>query len=81
MALHADAIAKDRAAGVRTGGIDGDDANCFSLRAVMRGQPIDQRALARSRRACHADHKGVAGVREKFAAAVPRRADRGPQWR
>ena len=36
----------------------------ISLRTVMRRQSIDERALPRSRRARHSDHKRVAGVRE-----------------
>ena len=32
MAVHADAIAQDRAAGVRAGGVDRDDADCCAFR-------------------------------------------------
>ena len=49
VALHAHAIAEDGAAGVRTGGIDGEDADGSSGPTQLRRQPIDQRALAGAR--------------------------------
>ena len=48
--LHADAVAQHRAAGVRARGIDGDDAHRLPASAVVRRQPINERALARARR-------------------------------
>src|SRR5579864_8705635 len=56
MGLHADAIAQDGAAGVRAGGIDGDDADGALLLAVLAGELVDQRALAGAGSAGHPDH-------------------------
>ena len=50
MLLHADAVAQNRSAGVGTGGIDRDDADGAFFLAIVAGQLIDQRALARARR-------------------------------
>ena len=46
--LHADAIAENRAAGVRTRGIDRDHADRTIGLTQLGGQPIDERALARA---------------------------------
>ena len=67
MILHADAVAKNRAARVGTGWIDRDDADAAVLllfMAIVLGKLIDQRALARSGRASQANGAGVAGIRE-----------------
>ena len=62
VALHADAIAQNRAACIRTGGIHSDHADTFLLVAVIRGQPIDERALAGARRAGDAGEIRLPGV-------------------
>ena len=49
MALHADAVAEDRAARGAAGGIDRDDRDCLPAAAHLRGQRVDQRTLARAR--------------------------------
>ena len=49
--LHADAVAEDRAAGERAGGIDGDDADRLAAPAQLQREPVHQRALAGARRA------------------------------
>ena len=66
MALHADAIAQDRAAGERAGGVDGDDADRFLLGAIVGRQAVHQRALAGARRAGDADAIGASGVGKKL---------------
>ncbi len=66
MSLHADAIAKNRAAGVGTCRIDGNNPNVIPLRSIMRGQPIDQRALPRSGCASNPDDKRLSLCQEKF---------------
>ena len=65
VALHPYAVAQDRAARVRAGGIDRDNSDVISLPSIASGQPIDERALPSSGRARHADHKGFPGIREK----------------
>ena len=65
--LHADAVAEDRAAGVRAGRIDRDDADGLARSAELRDQAIDQRALAGAGRAGDAGEIGAAGVREHLA--------------
>ena len=55
VALHANAIAENCAAGVWTGGIDGDDADRFACCAIMCSEAIDERALAGAGRAGDAD--------------------------
>ena len=67
VALHANAVAEDRSASEWTRGIHGDDTDGFLLAAIMAGEAIHQRALARSRRAGDADAVRIAGVREKLA--------------
>ena len=57
--LHANAVAENRASAERTGRIDGDDANRLSLLAILARQLIDQRALARARRAGQAKQRGL----------------------
>ena len=52
---HPHAIAEDGAAGEGTRRIDGDDADRLSPLAELGRHPIDERALARARRACHAN--------------------------
>ncbi len=63
--LHADAVAEDGAAGVRAGGIDGDDADGLILLAIVLGQLVDQRALASAGRAGESEDAGVAGLRKR----------------
>ena len=48
MILHADAVAQNRSARVRTGRVDGDNADrlILFLIALVLGKLIDQRALA-----------------------------------
>ncbi len=64
VALHANAVAQNRAAGEWAGGIDRDNADRFAFFAITCGEPIDQRALARAGRAGDADHIGAAGAEE-----------------
>ena len=61
MRLHPQSIAEDRAAGERTGGIHGDDADRSSRvrREVPVVQAIDERALAGAGRAGDADQIGA----------------------
>ena len=60
MALHADAIAEDRAAGNAAGGIDSENADRLSLAAECARERVDQRALAGARRPGDADDEGAA---------------------
>src|SRR5262249_34179648 len=46
--LHADAVAENRSAGVGAGGVDGDDPHAAVFLAIVFGQLIDERALART---------------------------------
>ena len=62
--LHAHAIAEDRAAGERARGIDRNDPDAQAARAQLRDQPIDQRTLARARRAGDADEVRAPGARK-----------------
>jgi hypothetical protein len=55
MNLHAHAIAQDRAAGKRAGGINGENADGVALLAQYDGQSIDQRAFAGAGGASDAD--------------------------
>ena len=55
MRAHAHAVAENGAAGKRTGGIDGDDADRLAAAAQLRRQPIDERALAGAGRSGDAD--------------------------
>ena len=61
------AIAEDRAARERAGRIDRDHADGFGRLAGLRGQPVDQRALAGARRPGDADQIGATGVRKDVA--------------
>src|SRR5215471_12254045 len=47
--LHANTVAQNRASGVRTGGIDGDDADFLVICAIQLGKLIDQSAFAHTR--------------------------------
>ena len=48
MGLHAYAITQNRAAGVRAGGIHGDDAHRFLLLPIFTGKLVHQRTFARA---------------------------------
>ena len=61
MALHADAVAEDRAAGERAGGIDGDDADRLPRLRQSAGEAVDERGLAGAGRAGDADDPRAAG--------------------
>src|SRR3989442_1058240 len=63
--LHPDAIAQNRAAGERAGGIDGDDADSLLLLPVEGRQAIHQRALARTGSPSDAGQIGLSGRRKK----------------
>jgi hypothetical protein len=63
--LHADAVAQNRAAGVGTGGVDGNDAQGAAGPAVELSQLVDQRALAGSWRAGQAEDAGAAAEGEQ----------------
>ena len=65
--LHAHAIAKHGAAGERAGGIDGEDTDGVAGLAPARDETIDQRALARARRAGDADEKRAPRSPEQLA--------------
>ena len=84
MILHANAVAQDGAAGVRAGGIDGDDPNRAIIFPIMQRQLVDQRTLAGTGRTSQADDPCTPSVRKKgfqqlrpFRGAVLHRAD-GP---
>ncbi len=57
--LHTDAVAQNRAARVRAGGIDRDDADGTILFAIVPRQLIDQRALSGARRASEPNDAGL----------------------
>jgi hypothetical protein len=65
--LHANAVAKNRAARVRARGIDGDNSHLFSGAAIVRGKTIYQRALPRPGGARDADDVGTACRRENLS--------------
>ncbi len=65
MLLHADAVAQNRSACVRAGGIDSNDADRAVFFAVMPRQLVDQSALAGAGSAGHTQNARVAGVGEK----------------
>src|ERR1700722_2831650 len=67
MALHADAVAENRAAREWTRRVHRDDADRLLLAAIMAGQAIYERALARARRAGDTDQIRIARVREHLA--------------
>jgi len=60
--LHADAVPQDGAAGVRTGGIDGDNSHGLVLLAIVPGQLVHQSALARAPRTGVSDDAGAAAI-------------------
>jgi len=75
MTLHADAVAQNRASGVRAGGIDRDDSDSAIFFAVKLRKLIDQRALAPTRRTSESDGARVATVsKEGFKQVKPTRA-------
>jgi hypothetical protein len=63
--LHAHAVAQDGATGVGTGRIDAQHAHGAAALADLRGQPIDERALARPGRPGDANQIRAAGLREQ----------------
>ena len=63
--LHADAIAENRPASVRTGRINRDDAHRLLFLAILARQLIHQRALAAARRAGQSDDARPAAVRKQ----------------
>ncbi len=65
MILHADAVAQNRPARVRTGRINRDNADSLIFLAIVFRQLVDQRALARSWGAGQADDSRLASVREE----------------
>jgi hypothetical protein len=70
--LHADAVAEDRTARLRTGRVNRNNADRLTLFAIVFGQLIDERALARAGRASHADDSRPAGMRkERFEQIRP----------
>ena len=62
-ALHADAVAEQRAAGERRRRIDRDDADRQALRAILASDQRGDRALARARRTGDADAARAAELR------------------
>src|SRR5579863_5791367 len=66
MFLHADAVTQNCSAGVRAGGIDGDNAYAAIFLAIKAGKLIDQRALPRPRRSSEAEDARLAAVRKQF---------------
>ena len=64
MLLHANPVTENRSPGVGTGGINGDNADAPVFLAVLTGQMVDQRTLARPRSAGESDDAGPAGMRE-----------------
>ncbi len=86
MALHADAITQQGAAGERAGGIDGEDGDAVPALAAEPGEAVHQRALAGAGRAGDAHHPRLArpGVDppDQLAlglAATFEKGDRPPQ--
>jgi hypothetical protein len=67
MRLHAQAIAKDCAAGKWTGRIDSDDTDGLAALARLGHEPIHERALSGARRTGDAGQIGAAGVRKNIA--------------
>ena len=65
MLLHADAVAKNRPAGVRTGRIHRDNADPTLVFAITACQLINQRALPRPGRPRQAEHTRFPAVREQ----------------
>ena len=73
--LHANAVAKNRAAGVRAGGIDRDHTDGAIGLSQLGGQPIDEGALARPRRTGDADEIRAARLGEQSSDEL------GSAWR
>ena len=69
---HADAVAEHGAAGDRAGRVDGDDRDALAAREQCAEQRVDQRRLARARRAGDAQHVRAAEVRRRWRAAMAR---------
>jgi hypothetical protein len=67
VALHANAIAENRTASERARRIDGDDADCLLFVPIARRKAVNQSALARAGRTCHADANRAARVWENLA--------------
>ena len=65
MGEHANAIAEDGAAGVGTGGVNGNDADRLILLTVVFGELVDQRALACSGCSGETQNASVTGVWKK----------------
>jgi hypothetical protein len=65
MLLHSNAVAENGATSVRTGGIDGDDADSLAGFAIKPRELINKRALARAGGAGEPDDTGFSGVREQ----------------
>ena len=65
MALHADAIAENGAAGVRAGGIDGDDSDFLAGFAIVSGEAVDERAFAGAGSASDSGEIGRSSVWKK----------------
>lgn len=65
MLLHANAVAENRATGIRTRGVDSNDAHGAIVLAIMPRQLINQRTLPRSRRPGEANHACMTGMREQ----------------
>ena len=65
MRQHAYAVAEDGAAAEGAGGIYGNDADGLSALAVLVGELVHQRALARARCAGNADDARPARIREE----------------
>ena len=63
--LHANAVAQNRSARVRAGRVDRDDADGLIFLAIVLGQLIDQRALARSGSASQTDDPRLARMRKE----------------
>ena len=72
MLLHADTVAEKRAAGKRTGWIDGYHANSLARCSPRTGQAVDERALAGSRRACDAYTQRATRMRKTCREHVDR---------
>ena len=65
MILHANAVSENRPARIRTRRINRDDADRLLLFAILFGELIDERALARSRSASEPDDARLATMREE----------------
>src|SRR5438094_1425960 len=69
---HADAVAKDRTPGERTGGIHRDDGDPWRTFAIDPGETVDQSGFATARWAGHPDDLGVSGLRVERAHRLGR---------